>query len=77
MARVDGIRARITAATVGVAAAISVAVSMLWFSIGFVLYEPVLQARWRGMPTTRAVSNRRYTLRGPSQPFFSRSHSSR
>jgi len=47
-ARVD-VRARITAATVGVVAAISVAVSMLWFSVGFVLYEPVLQAPWRGM----------------------------
>jgi hypothetical protein len=48
MARVD-IRARITAAMVGVVAAISVAVSMLWFSVGFVLYEPALQAPWRGM----------------------------
>jgi hypothetical protein len=48
MARVD-VRARITAATVGAVAASSVAVSMLWFSVGFVLYEPVLQAPWRGM----------------------------
>jgi hypothetical protein len=48
MARVD-IGARITAARVGVVAAISVAVSMLWFSVGFVLYEPALQAPWKGM----------------------------
>jgi hypothetical protein len=48
MARVN-LRARITAATVGAVAAMSVAVSMLWFSVGFVLYEPLLQAPWRGM----------------------------
>ncbi len=49
MAQVNGIRARLTAATVGIVAAISVAVLMLWFAVGFVLYEPVLQAPWRGM----------------------------
>ncbi len=49
MAQVNGIRARITAARVGMVAAISVAISVLWFSVDFVLYEPVLQAPWRGM----------------------------
>ena len=38
-----------TTARVGVVAAISTAVFNLWFWIGFVLYEPTLQAPWRGM----------------------------
>jgi hypothetical protein len=39
----------LTAARIGMWSAVGVAVFNVWFWVGFILYEPVLQAPWRGM----------------------------
>jgi hypothetical protein len=44
-----GLKARATAARIGTLSAILLAILNVWFWIAFVLYEPVLQATWRGM----------------------------
>jgi hypothetical protein len=39
----------LTAVRIGMWSAVGVAVFNVWFWVGFILYEPVLQAPWRGM----------------------------